>query len=297
MLNRVKGWLRARARRFLGMDSLQGQVDQLESVKSRVDTIEPIVYMLEESYYCSRGELRPRRDKIFVGGADDFAAIGERFLGHFRDICGLRPDERVLDVGCGIGRMAVPLTKYLNEKGSYEGFDIVRDGIDWCNNNITSRYPNFHFQLADIFNKVYNPTGTFQAKEYRFPYADESFDFVFLISVFTHMLPEDMENYLRETARVLKNGGRCLITFFLWNQEVSRLVEAGKSKFDFRHEYGNYRVQDANLPESAVSYDEAFILSLYQKYGLTVKLPIHYGAWCGRDKFLDGQEILVASKG
>ena len=40
-------------------------------------------------------------------------------------------------------------------------------------------------------------------------------DVAFLTSVFTHMLPEDVEHYLDELARVLKPGGRTLITWFL----------------------------------------------------------------------------------
>ena len=47
-----------------------------------------------------------------------------------------RPGERVLDVGCGIGRMARPLAGYLTGDGSYDGFDVNREGIRWC----TRRY-------------------------------------------------------------------------------------------------------------------------------------------------------------
>src|SRR5687768_5417535 len=57
-----------------------------------------------------------------IGGA---WAVGERYLGYFRDLCGLRPEETVLDVGCGVGRMAVPLAGYLSPPGRYEGFDII----------------------------------------------------------------------------------------------------------------------------------------------------------------------------
>lgn len=80
--------------------------------------------------------------------------------------------------------------------------------------NITPKYPNFNFQLADIYNKMYNPQGKYKASDYKFPYANETFDFVFLTSVFTHLLPQDMERYLSEIARVLKKNGRCFITFF-----------------------------------------------------------------------------------
>ena len=102
-----------------------------------------------------------------------------------------------MDVGCGIGRMAVPLINYLTEVGSYDGFDIIKPNINWCMNNITPRFPHFRFQHVDIYNKHYNNTGTLQANTFSFPYPDESFNFVLLTSVFTHMLPVDLRHYLQ----------------------------------------------------------------------------------------------------
>jgi hypothetical protein len=69
---------------------------------------------------------------------------------------------------------------------------------EWCQGNISSKYPNFRFQLADVYNTEYNPGGTHRASEYESPYEDESFDFVILTSAFTHMLPEEVSNYLSE---------------------------------------------------------------------------------------------------
>lgn len=242
-----------------------------------------------------RDNLTPPKGMIFVGGGD-FKKSGEELLQYFIDLGGLKPNERVLDVGCGIGRIAVPLTKYLNKKGSYEGFDIVPVGINWCRKNISSKYPNYHFQLADVFNKTYNPKGKYKAFKYKFPYENESFDFVSLISVFTHMLPQDMENYLYEITRVLKRNGRCFITFFLLNKESLQLINVGKSTFDFKYKFGKYRTIDINTPEDAVCYDEAFVLDLYEKYGLTIKKSFYYGSWCGRSNFLSYQDITIASK-
>lgn len=245
--------------------------------------------------YPINDELIPPEELIFVGSGD-FKSIGEEFLRHFTELGNLKPNETVLDVGCGIGRMAVPLTSYLNQDGGYEGFDIVDVGIDWCKGAITSKYPNFSFQLADIYNKNYNRSGKYKAAKYRFPYENETFDFVFLTSVFTHMLPKDMENYLAEIARVLKKGGRCLITFFLLNEESLHLSSIGKSTLDFKYSLGSARIADKKIPEAAVAYYESSVLTLFEKYGLEIKQPTHYGIWCGRISHLSYQDIIIAFK-
>ena len=261
-------------------------------------TIRKIYYLILDTsdfLFAQKDELIPPRRKTFVGDGD-FKKIGENFLRYFIELGALKPNDRVLDVGCGIGRMAIPLTKYLNQMGSYEGFDIILDEINWCKENISTKYPNFHFQLADIFNKNYNPKGKLNANGYKFPYEDESFDFVFLTSVFTHMLPKDVDHYLSEIARVIKRNKRCLLTFFLLNKESYKLINIKKSSLNFKYEFGNYKTIDPNIPEIAISYDESFIIDLIKKNGLKIIKPIYYGSWCGREDFLSFQDIIIVSK-
>jgi SAM-dependent methyltransferase len=243
-----------------------------------------------------RDALKPSKGKAFFSvGAKHFERKGNQFLQHFLDLGELKPDERVLDVGCGTGRMAVPLTGYLSS-GEYEGFDLMPDAIEWCQENITSEYPNFRFQVADVYNKEYNLKGTRKASEYEFPYEDESFDFVILTSVFTHMLPDEVSNYLSEITRVMKTGGRAVITFFLLNQESLKLIESGMSRIDFRYDFGVYRTKEKSVPEAAVAYQETFIRKLCRENGLEIVEPVRYGRWCGREDFLRYQDIVVIRK-
>jgi SAM-dependent methyltransferase len=255
---------------------------------------------LGETYYLvldvvggmfRRGDrLTPPKSMNFAGGGN-FSDVGEEFKRYFVE---LQPSERVLDIGCAIGRMAVPLTAYLSRDGEYYGFDIVRYGIKWCQRHISKKYPNFHFSYVDIYNGNYNAAGKLRAADFIFRYTDKHFDFVFLTSVFTHMLPADLENYVSEISRVLKHGGRCLMTFFLLNAESEALIRAGSSTLDFRHRvYGCLTVNSAR-PEAAIAYSEDRIRTLLSKHELMTVDPIRYGSWCGRKDYVSYQDMLIA---
>lgn len=179
----------------------------------------------------------------------------------------------------------MPLTEYLEDGGSYEGFDITTDEVNWCRENISTKYPNFRFHRANIYSKHYNPNGKVTASEYKFPYEDMSFDFVFLTSVFTHILPQELENYLSEIVRVLKRGGKCLISFFLLNPESLKYSNENLGILDFKYDFEYYRLLNPDVPEFAVAYKESFIQSLYEKHQLKIMEPIRYGSWCGRKEF------------
>lgn len=240
-----------------------------------------------------RGGLIPPRSLMTVGNGN-FREIGREFLGYFTTIGGLQPHEHVLEIGCGVGRMAIPLTSYLNQTGSYDGFDIARSEIKWCKKNITPRFANFNFQHIDVHNDQTNPKGKFLATSYRFPLSSGQYDFVFLTSVFTHMLIRDIENYLNEISRTLRTGGRSLASYFLLNPEALSLLKTKGSRF--KHPYGPSLVIDPKLPEASIAHEEKTIRALYRKFNLQILEPIRYGSWSGRDEFLSSQDIIVAEK-
>jgi SAM-dependent methyltransferase len=267
-------------------------------VKRRVKKI--INYRVNRNKGRLFGDLAP-----FVPGVEDmfdgppsleeFKRNGEEFLRIYKEICGLQPDEKMLDVGCGIGRKTLPLTQYLNAAAVYEGIDITKTGIDWCRKKFTPRFPNFHFQQIDVYNKLYNPHGKYQPSNYKFPYSDECFSFVMLGSVFTHMLPDDLENYLSQVKRILRRGGRCLISYFLLNEESLRRIERGDSTLDMKYAFDKYRTTCLEKPEESIAFDEGWIKGLYGKLGLVVA-RLDYGSWCGREKYLSYQDLILAVK-
>jgi len=103
----------------------------------------------------------------------------------------------VLDFGCGVGRVMrrwVPLA--VDEGGrprpdapAFHGSDYNPKLIAWCRSNLT-------FARFEV-NPLPGPLA----------YADESFDLVYALSVFTHLTEAVGDAWVRELARVLRPGG------------------------------------------------------------------------------------------
>ena len=224
------------------------------------------IMYLPSDIFRDKNELVPPKGMIFTGRGN-YRKAGEETFGHFSKYGSITPQSYILDIGSGIGRMAVPFTKYLDDTGRYEGFDIVKMGVDWCTKNISSKYPNFTFKHIELKNDLYNLSTDKEASGLRFPYPDNHFDFVFLTSVFTHMLPKDVEHYISEIKRVLKPGKRCFATFFILDEhsEASMITNGSKS---FGHHFGNYSLMDKKVKEANVAYQKDYIFELLKSHVL-----------------------------
>lgn len=242
-----------------------------------------------------RPPLVPPRGKIFTGRGD-FVASGNDLLRNIKSSCSLKPSHHVLDIGCGIGRLARPLTGFLDENGRYEGFDIVKDGVEWCRKHY-HRFPNFNFTYIPLQNDLYNLDTREVADKFVFPFEDAVFDLTTLISVFTHMQPGEVENYLHEIARVLKPGGQCFATFFLITRHSEQFLDKAKKPF-FPHRYDNYFLHDIKVKNANIAFRYELISKIACKAGLSIQYH-NEGWWAGKsqDACMNFQDVVVMKKG
>lgn len=277
--SRIWWSLPAQTRRVL-MRLLYLPGDTLDSLLGRRDALTP-----------------PRALSRAHVGRGDVKKSGQLTVQQAVDWCGLKPDAHVLDVGCGAGRLALALIDFLNDKGRYEGFDLSDYPIHWCQTHITKRDPRFVFQVGDIYNAYYNPRGQYKAAEYRYPYPDNTFDFVHASSVFSHMILPDVEGYLAQIARVMKPGATSFLTFLLLNDHSRKAVEQGAMNIysTYNHKRDGYWVFNPDAPDESTLLDEDRIRSVYARVGLKIVEPIRYGRWSGHDSPLT-QDLIIAVK-
>lgn len=225
----------------------------------------------------------PPPELMFCGDGD-FRAIGAEFLGHLV-AAGLQPGHRVLDIGCGVGRLALPLTQYLDTSegaGSYDGVDPVAAGIEWCQGAITPRYGRVRFRHMDLRHPLYNPGGALETARTPLPFPDGSFDMVCMVSVLTHLDAPDALHYAAETARLLAPGGRCFATAFLMNPPARAALLAGQGRIGFDGaDSGPTYQSNKDAPLAGVAYDEDVLLELFFRHGLR-RRTAQYGHWSGR---------------
>lgn len=118
--------------------------------------------------------------------------------------------QSVLDFGCGCGRV----TRYWGDfSGAVSGSDVSAKAVEWCR-------PNLPF--ARFEQNALAPPLVFD---------DESFDLVYALSVFTHLTAELQLAWRDELRRVLRPGGRLLLTTH-GRSYAPRLDEAERDRFE-----------------------------------------------------------------
>jgi SAM-dependent methyltransferase len=226
-----------------------------------------------------RRDLPPYSLRSFVGGAETFDEAGRFFLEDFLRLGVIGAGTRILEIGCGCGRIALPLARDERLKAwsvSYSGMDVDEANIAWCRQHITKLNHRFHFYHANCYNPSYNPGGSIAVDSYRFPHPDESLDLIVLTSVLTHVLPNELIHYVSEMSRMLAPDGVVYASFFLFETPAETL--RGRHPFSFPVKRENYAVNREDFPTNAVAYEERYVRQVIGAAGLHVWEPVRYGS-------------------
>jgi SAM-dependent methyltransferase len=157
--------------------------------------------------------LPPRRLMVRVAGtgdADWFLRSGRAGFDAIAGHAPLAELQSVLDFGCGCGRV----TRWWREfDGTVAGSDVSGPAVEWCRANLP---------FARFERNALAPPLVFE---------DESFDLVYALSVFTHLTAELQLAWRDELRRVLRPGGRLLLTTH-GRSYVPRLTDAERAQFE-----------------------------------------------------------------
>ena len=163
---------------------------------------------------------------------EDFDDVGRRLARQLSRLKMLERGERLLDIGCGCGRVARHLLD--SPIAGYAGFDRHPGTIEWAQSHIGAQDHRFHFQHVDVesgYTELDSQAGTVSAAEFVFPYDDAAFTGALAASVFTHIDFPATSRYLIETARVLAPSGRVLASSSPARSQVQSGATAGTSSF------------------------------------------------------------------
>ena len=227
-----------------------------------------------------KGWLDPEEDRwvpsrdLWIGPDDSISHYYRwvwEYLAYLTLITDLHREQAVLELGCGHGRTCRALLGYLRSPGRYVGLDVDRKRIQDAQSRIQKRLPNFQFVWADVKNSHYNPNGLTGGAAYKFPFPDGSFDVIYAASLFTHLLPDETRNYLREARRVLKPNGRCLFSFFLLDHyRGAGTTTSPAYEFDSPFSEPGVAVKYPEHPDAAIAYSTDALRSFAEPAGLRI---------------------------
>jgi SAM-dependent methyltransferase/uncharacterized membrane protein YbhN (UPF0104 family) len=235
--------------------------------------------------------IPPARLRFMGDSERDYVEVGDALADVLEARAGLELESSVLDIGCAYGRLAHALRRR-GFRGRYVGVDVLAPHIEWCAANLAA--PGVEFRSIDIRNERYNPNGKRGPSD--LDLGSERFDVVALFSVFTHMWPEDVTEYMRMVASALTPEGRALATFFLLDDQWRRLEASGSPAFRLPLERTAFcRYSSAEEPLHRVAYELEWVLRAAREAGLDPVSSPTFGAWSGRLGAVGYQDTVVFS--
>ena len=165
----------------------------------------------------------------------------------------LSKHQKVLDFGCGYGRTAIPLIKYLN-KSNYIGVELSKKRLSLASKWVARE--NLEHKLPRFLHSSDNKLAYLKS---------DSIDFIWTLSVFNHIPDTEVDELLVGMNRVLKKGGALFFYFVEENQEIQHKKSGSEVWAKFPRslndacnllEKNNYNVTDAKNWKKILRYPD-----------------------------------------
>lgn len=144
----------------------------------------------------TKGKVIPKILSKYVDFIENIFFFGrlEQFWEKLIEKAQISPNDRIIDIGCGSGRMVIKVSEQLGMNGEIIGLEPSKHLIKECNK--LEKKDNVKF-MEGIMESV--------------PFPDNSFDIVLSSLAIHHVPKDDKQKAFKEFNRILKKGGRLLI--------------------------------------------------------------------------------------
>ena len=174
------------------------------------------------------------------GASDgDFLADAMRAAQVLRRRAGLAPRTRLLDWGCGSGRLAIGIRHLMGHVADYHGVDHRPEHVAWARDHLGDEHHRF---------TLFEPG----AVAYQLPTEPESVDLLYTGAAFTHYVTADVTGYAAAIAAVLAPRGRAVMTAWV-EQNVPDSEERRGEPADVTYERGFF---EATLYQAGLTVEE-----------------------------------------
>ena len=213
---------------------------------------------------------------------------------------------KIIDFGCGHGKLAPVSVFFTHPEGEYLGIDIQEGYINYCRRKY-AQLPRVRFHVSKDCNPFYPKQQQSTAAESKSYGADwnvpaDSTDIVMALSVFTHLQEADAFGYINKIHTIIKPNGLAILT--------CHLVEEPRAEPGFIFNYNpflaslfkftttlpgssNWFTCNPALPESGIAMNRAGLNSLVQGK-FRIELIVRGSATGGKDPF--PQDVVVLKK-
>jgi SAM-dependent methyltransferase len=250
-------------------------------------------------------QIRQSEMNDWVGGMDP-EVIGDACAAILGRYVIIDSRSKLLDFGCGVGRVLLSVLKRVPEVGRITGFDILPQAIAFCD-TIARSFSQTSFELIQGRNEHYDrfiaKAGVSTAKSHaslQSQYASE-FTAAYAFSVFTHVEMADFRSLLKLLCNLLEPGGTLLFTAFLLTPFARHSILCGKTMLPLRDSVteaqGNILIANRADRLGFIAFDLGLVEQMVFDAGLIIT-HVEHGSWAGGNVYFSPsmQDVIICRR-